>query len=29
MAEWRAAGADLGLHDRDIKLYEADDGTPL
>jgi len=29
MAEWRAAGADLGLHDRDLKLYDADDGTPL
>jgi quinol monooxygenase YgiN len=29
MAEWRAAGAELGLHDRDIKLYDADDGTPL
>jgi len=29
MAEWRAAGADLGLHDRDLKLYDADDGVPL
>lgn len=29
MAEWRAAGADLGLHDRDLKLYDADDGIPL
>lgn len=29
MAEWRAAGAELGLYDRDLKLYEADDGTPL
>jgi quinol monooxygenase YgiN len=29
MAEWREAGTDLGLHDRDLKLYDADDGTPL
>jgi len=29
MAEWRAAGGDLGLHDRDLKLYDADEGTPL
>lgn len=29
MAEWRAAGADLGLHDRDLNLYDADEGTPL
>ena len=29
MAEWRAQGAELGLHDRDLKLYEADEGTSL
>jgi quinol monooxygenase YgiN len=29
MAEWRAAAGDIGLHDRDLKVYEADDGTPL
>ena len=29
MAEWRAAGAELGLYDRDLKIYDADDGTPL
>ncbi len=29
MAEWRAQGGELGLHDRDLKLYDADEGTPL
>ena len=29
MAEWRAAWPDLGIHDRDLALYEADDGKPI
>lgn len=29
MKEWRAAGAGLGLHNRDLALYESDEGTPL
>ncbi len=29
MAEWRATWADLGIHDRDLKLYEADEGHPV
>lgn len=29
MAEWRAAWPDLGIHDRDLALYESDEGTPI
>jgi quinol monooxygenase YgiN len=29
IAEWRKAWADLGIHDRDLALYEADDGKPI
>lgn len=29
MAEWRVQGTALGLHDRDLKLYDTDEGTPL
>ncbi len=29
MAEWRAAWADLGIHDRDLRLYESDEGQPI
>ena len=29
MAEWRAAGRDLGTHDRDLRIYEVGEGRPL
>ena len=29
MAQWRAASAGLGLSDRNLALYEGDEGTPL
>lgn len=29
IAEWRAAWADLGIRDRDLALYEADDSAPI
>lgn len=29
MAEWVAARAGLGFHDRVIRLYETDDGEPI
>ncbi|MDB5461510.1 MAG: antibiotic biosynthesis monooxygenase [Caulobacteraceae bacterium] len=29
MATWRAAGAELGLHDRNLTLYEAVSAKPL
>jgi len=27
--EWRAACADIGMRDRDLKLYVTDDGEPV
>ncbi len=29
MAAWRAAGRDLGIRDRDVKIYEVAEGRPL
>ena len=29
MAEWRAEFGALGITDRDLKLYETDEGTPI
>ncbi len=29
MAAWRAAGADLGLHDRQLTVYEVSSSRPL
>lgn len=29
MAEWRAAFGGLGIHGRDLALYESDDGAPI
>ncbi|MEZ5693942.1 MAG: putative quinol monooxygenase [Altererythrobacter sp.] len=29
MAEWRAAFAALGISDRDLRLYETDEGEPI
>lgn len=29
MAEWRAAFGDLGIHGRDLALYESDEGAPI
>ena len=29
MAEWRAAWPDLGIHGRDLRVYESDEGQPI
>jgi quinol monooxygenase YgiN len=29
MAEWRAAGRTLGIHGRDLRLYEVGEASPL
>jgi quinol monooxygenase YgiN len=29
MAAWRAASSELGVGERDIKLYRTDEGTPV
>ena len=29
MAEWRAACAEIGMSDRNLRLYETDEGTPI
>ncbi len=29
MTGWRAAGAELGIHDRNLRIYEVGEGRPL
>ena len=29
MAEWRAAGRDVGIRDRNLRVYEVGEGSPL
>lgn len=29
MAEWRKALGEIGVSDRDLRLYETDEGTPI
>jgi len=29
MAVWRAAGSEIGLHDRNLRIYEVGEGRPL
>lgn len=29
MADWRAVWSDLGIGDRDLAMYETDDGRPI